>query len=193
MWSHDISCDITPLLMSFLLSKGPNVCLAGGVSNMGMVIGHATDLSLSTAFMRVAAVHFDMSGAIAKDTLCDLGTPLCGVSCARAPFAIGVLIVWAVFPPIGEVGNACVEYSRGNIGGYGGIVENPGLESSIGIGMSQCLEGVVLVPSHVPIEPFEFGQIFCKVGHPLMCISESLDFSSQRGISLAIEGEVDHW
>src|SRR5258707_413339 len=111
----------------------------------------------------------------------------------RTPLTVGVFIFWAIFAPIGEVCDACIEYHAGDVRGYGSIVENPWFELLIGIGTSQHSEGVVFFPSHIPVEPLEFGQVFCKVGHLLMCPAELLDFSLQRGVPFAVKGEVDHW
>ena len=111
MWC-DVSHDITPCLMSFLPSEGPDVCSAGGVSDMGVVIRDSTDLSFTTVFVRVVAVHFDMSSTIAEDTLGDLGASLRGMSDPCTLLTMRVFIVWAIFPPVGKVGNAGIEYGQ---------------------------------------------------------------------------------
>jgi len=100
------------------------------------------------------------------------------VPCMHAPSTGGVFMVWAVFPPIGEVGNTRVKHSTGDIGGDRGIVEDAWFESSVGIGASQCAERVVLLPSCVPIEFLKPCQIFSKVCHSVIGITEALDFSS---------------
>ena len=143
-----------------------------------MVIVYMTDPPFPAMFVGIMAVCFNMSGAIAEDALRDLGTPLSWVPCSCAPFAVGVFVFQAVFPPIGEVCDTCIKYGVGNVRGYGGIVEDAWLESLISIGTSQHSEGVVFFPSHIPVEPFKFCQVFCKVGHLLMCIVESLDLPS---------------
>ncbi len=98
------------------------------------------------------------------------------MSCPRTPFAMRMFIIGAVLPSIGEVRNSCVKYCRRNVRREGGIVENVWLKSSVHIGMGQCAERVILIPSSIPIEPFEFCQVFSEVGHFLMGIAEMLNF-----------------
>ncbi len=155
MWSRDVSRDITPLLMSILPSKGPDVGCTRGVSNLGVVVGYMADPPFSAPFVWVVAMHLNMSGTIAKDTLDKLGASFCWMSCSRAPSTGGMLIVWAVFPPIGEVGDASVKHGMGDVGGDGCIMEDAWLELSVCIGAGQCMERVVLLPSCVPIELLE--------------------------------------
>ena len=73
-----------------------------------------------------------------------------------------------------------------------GIVEDMRLKSPVRVGMSQGAEGVVLVPSSVPVEPFKFCQFFGEVSHFLVGIMEALDFSLQGGVPFSVEGEIDH-
>ncbi len=164
--------------MSFSLSKGPNVGSTGDVGDTRMVVGYAADSPFSTMLVGIVAVHFNVSGTIAEDTLCDLGTSFGWVSHSCAPFAVGVFVFWTILPSISEVCDACIEHGAGDIGGYGGVVEDTWLELSISIGASQRSEGVVFFPSHIPVELFEFCQIFRKVGHLLICVAESLDLPS---------------
>jgi len=121
------------------MSEGPNIGIARGVGNTGVVVGDTTDPSCSTAFVRVMTVGLNMPGAIAEDTLCDLGTPLCRVPCMHAPFTVGVLVFRAVLPPIGEISDACVEYSGGDVGRDRSIMKDARFESSICIGTGQCM------------------------------------------------------
>ena len=100
------------------------------------------------------------------------------MSCLCIPFTICVFIVGAIFPPVGEISDSCIEGSRGNVGREGGIVEDAWFESSIGIGMSQHAEGVILVPSSILVKFFEFRQIFSEVSHFLVGIAEALNLSS---------------
>ncbi len=102
-------------------------------------------------------------------------------------------MVWAVFPPIGEVVDACIEYGAGNVRGYGGIVKDARFKLSVGIGASQHSKGVVLFPSCIPIEFFEPHQILSKVCHSVVSVAKALDFSLKRGVPFAIEGKVNHW
>jgi len=89
-----------------------------------------------------------------------------------------VFVIGAVFPPVGEVSNSCVEYSGRNVRGERGIVEDARFKSLVHVGMSQGAEGVILVPPSVPIEPLELCQVFGEVGHFLVGVAEALDFSS---------------
>ncbi len=123
-------------------------------------------------------MHFDVSSAIAEDTLDDLGASFGGVSLMCAPFASGILIIQPIFPPIGEVGDSCVKHGARNVRGYRGIMKDAWFKLSICIGMSQHVKGVVLVPSCVPVKLFEFCQVFGKIHHLLMGVVEALDFSS---------------
>ncbi len=157
-----------------------------------MVVRYSTDSSISAALVQIAAVCLNMASTIAKDTLGDLGAPLRGVSHVCAPLAVCVLVVWTVLPPIGEVGDACVEHSGGDVGGDGGVMEDTWLQSSICIHVCQCAEGVVLIPSCVPIDFFELCQLFGEVRHFLVGVAEALDLSLQGGVSFTIKGKVDH-
>src|SRR5258708_7796030 len=115
MWCHDISHDITPHLTSFLSSKGPDVCRTGGVSDAGMIIWDSTDSSISATLVGIMAVRFDMSSTIAEDTLDELGTSLHWVSHTCTPSTGGILIIRTILPTIGEVGNACIKHSAGDV------------------------------------------------------------------------------
>ena len=160
------------------MSKGPGIHRTGGVGDAGVIIWDLADLSIPTAFVRVTAVHLNVSSAIAKDTLGELGAPLCRMPYMHTPSTVGVLVVRTVFPPIGEIIDACIKHGVGDIGGERGIVEDAWLESLVCIGMGQCMEGVVLFPLCVQIEFFKFCQIFGKVCHSVMGVTEALDFSS---------------
>ncbi len=191
-WFCDVSRDITLHSMSFLPSEGSDVRSTGGVGNVRVVIRDSTDSSISAMLVGIMAVGFDVSSAIAKGTLGDLGTPFCQVSCACTPVTVSVLVIWTILPPVGEVGDSCIEYGTGDVGRNGGIMEDTWFESSVCIGATQRVEGVILFPSRIPIEPLKLGQIFGEVCHLLMGVTEALDFSSQRSIPFSVEGKVDH-
>src|SRR5713226_3084799 len=124
MWCHDVSCDITPHLMSFLSSEGPDIHRTGGVGDAGVIVWDLADPSVPTVFVRVTAVHFNMPGAIAEDTLGKLGALFCWMPHMRTPPTDGILVVWTIFPPIGEVVDACIKHGAGDIGGERGIVKD---------------------------------------------------------------------
>ncbi len=105
---------------------------------------------------------------------------------------MGILVVGAVLPSVGEVSNAGVKYSGGDVGRDRSIMEDARFQLLVCICAGQGTEGVILVPSHVPVEPLEFCQVFGEVRHLLMGIVEALDFSLQGGVPFAIDGEVDH-
>ncbi len=186
----DVSHDITLCSTSFLLSEGPDVCGTGGVGTTWVVIRDPADSSLSTVSVGISTVGFDVSRTIAKDTLVNLGASLHGVSCTHTPLTIHVLVIWAVLPTIGEVGNSHIEYGRGDVRREGGIMEDVWFESSVCIGASQGVERVILVPSCVPVELFELCQVFSEVRHLLMGIAELLDFPSEGDVPFTIEGSV---
>ncbi len=125
--------------------------------------------------MRVAAVGLDVPRTVAEDALVDLRASFRGMPCMRTPLTIRVLVIWAVLPSVGEVGDPCVEYGRGNIGGERGIMENAWLKSSVCISMGQRVERVILIPPCIPVELFEFCQVFGEVGHFLMGAMEALN------------------
>src|SRR5258708_19124635 len=144
---------------------------------MGVVIWDLGDASVSASFMQVTAVCFDMSCAITEDTLRELGAVFHGVSFTCTPLTGGIFVPRAVLPSIGKIGDACIEYCTGDVGRDGGIMKDAWLELSVGIGTSQRMEGVILVPLCVPIKLFKLCQVFGEVHHPLMGVTESLDFS----------------
>ncbi|SRR5713226_2925269 len=170
------SRDITPHLMSFLPSKGSDVRSTGGICNPWVVIWDPTYPSVSASLVRISTVCFDMSSAIAEDALGNLGTPLCWVSCACTPIAVGVLVVGSVLPPIGEVGDACIKYGARDVRRNGGVVEDAWFKSLVSIGVGQRMKGIVLFPTCVPVEPFELCQILGKISHSLVHVAEALDF-----------------
>ena len=188
----DVSHDITLCSTSFLLSEGPDVCGTGGVGTTWVVIRDPADSSLSTVSVGISTVGFDVSRTIAKDTLVNLGASLHGVSCTHTPLTIHVLVIWAVLPTIGEVGNSHIEYGRGDVRREGGIMEDVWLKAAEHIGMSQHAERVVLLPLCVPIEFLEPHQVFSEVCHPFMGVAESLYLPSKGCVSFAVKGEVDH-
>src|SRR5258708_3497331 len=190
---RDVSRDITPHLMSFLPSKGPDVGRAWGIGILGVVIRDLADSSIMTSFVGIATMGFDMSCSVAEHTLIDLGAPLHGVPRACTLFTIGMLVIWAILPTIGEVGDSCIEYGRGDLGGERGVVKDAWFESSEHVCASQRMEGIVLIPPCVPIEPFEFCQVLGKIGHFLVGATEMLHLPSQRSVSFTDKGEVDHW
>src|SRR5258708_15392728 len=148
----DISHDITPLLMSFSSSEGPDIGQRGGIGNAGVVIQYSADSPVMTAFVREATVGLDVSRTIAQHTLVDLGTAFSGVFHLCTPSTGSFIICWAVFPPIGEVVDACIKHSARDVRREGGILEDVWLKAAEHIGMSQHAERVVLLPLCVPIE-----------------------------------------
>ena len=143
-----------------------------------MVVWDSADPSISTSFVRVVAVCLNVPSTITEDTLGDLGASFGGMSLTCALFTIGVLVIWSVLPSVGEIGDSCIEYGAGDVRGYGGVVKDMWFESSVCIGTSQHAERVILIPLCVPVEPFEFCQVFGEVGHFLMGVMEALDFPS---------------
>jgi hypothetical protein len=134
---HDDSCDITPLLMSFLLSEGPDVRGTVSVGHVGMIVGDVTDSSGVAASMWDVALFFEVSCPVAEQALVDVHTLVCEVAMSLAPEAVRVIFVGPVLPPVCEVVEPHVEYGLGNICSCWGIVEDTWLEAAEGIGSGQ--------------------------------------------------------
>src|SRR5713226_10122743 len=99
MWFCGISHDITLHLMSFSASEGPDICRTGGIGDAWVIIWHSADSSVSTMLVGVVAVCFNMSCAIAEDTLGELGASLHWMPCMGTPSIGGIFIIWAVLHP----------------------------------------------------------------------------------------------
>ena len=104
---------------------------------MGVVIGYTTDSPCSASLMWVATVGFDVPGSITEDTLHDLGASLRRMSHTCAPLTVGIFIVRAILPSIGEVSDAGIEYGGRDVGRDRGIVEDAQFKSSVCICASQ--------------------------------------------------------
>jgi hypothetical protein len=68
---RDVSRDITPLLMSFSSSEGPDVRSAVSVGHPRMVIGDAAYSSGLASFVGDVALLLSMSNSIAEEALID--------------------------------------------------------------------------------------------------------------------------
>src|SRR5260370_34163001 len=113
-WSHDvcdIPCDITPLLTSFLASKGMYIHAAWLVSHSCVVIRYSADSTPSAVLVWAVAVIFGMSMTVAQLILVNLSTVVGWVSLLSTPTTLNPAIVWAGLPPISEVGNSFIEDS----------------------------------------------------------------------------------
>src|SRR5260370_42183732 len=98
----------------------------------------------------------NVPSTITEDTLGDLGASFGGMSLTCALFTIGVLVIWSVLPYVGEIGDYCIEYGAGDVGGYGGVVKDMWFESCVCIGTSQHVERVILIALCVPRDPVVF-------------------------------------
>ncbi len=192
MWCRDVSHDITPLLTSLLSSEGPNVGGAGGIRDAGMVIRHSADSSIATSLMGEVTVCFNVPCTITQYALHNLGAFFSRMPCSCTPSTGSIVVFWAMFPSVGKVINACIEHGMRDVRGEGGIMEDMWFKMMECIGVGQCSEGVVLLPSCVPVEFFEPCQVFSEVCHPFVGSVEMLYLSSEGRISLTIEHEVNH-
>jgi hypothetical protein len=93
-----------------------------------------------------------------------------------APEAMLIVLVGAVFPPVCEVVKPCIKHSSGDIQGHRGIMEDAWLESVEGVGMGQCAQGVVLLPSSAIVQFLEIGQVLGQVSDPVVHVLEVLYF-----------------
>ena len=178
--------------MSFLSSKGPDVGGTWCIGDVGMVIGYLADSSLLIAFVREVTMCLDVPGPIAEEALIDLGTLLGGVSLLHTPLTSSVVVLGTMFPPIGKVVDTHIEHGTGDGGRDGCIVKDAWFELLECIGVGQHLEGVVFLPLCIPIELFEFGQVFSKICHSLVGPAEALYFSLKGSVSFSIECIVNH-
>jgi hypothetical protein len=71
-------------------------------------------------------------------------------------------------------------------------VEDAWLKVAEGVGMGQCMQGVILLPSSVVVPLLEFGQLLGQVSNSIVHLSEVLHFCVEGFILLLVEGEVDH-
>jgi hypothetical protein len=133
----DGSCDITPLLMSFLPSKGSNIRGTVGIGHLRVVIRDMADLSSTAVPMWDATLFFEMPCQITEQALIDVCAFVCEVPRLSAPEAVGIVLVGAMFPPICEVVEPCIEYGSENVCSCWGIVEDMGFKMVEGIGSSQ--------------------------------------------------------
>jgi hypothetical protein len=99
-----------------------------------MVVGDAAYSPGSTSLVGGPAVLLLVPVSVAQQTLIDSRAIPRGVSTPFTPLAPLVILFWAVFPPIGEVIEASVEHSAGNVRGRRGIVKDVWLEAAEGIG-----------------------------------------------------------
>jgi hypothetical protein len=114
-YMHDISHDITPLLMSFSSSKGPDVGSTVGVGHLWVVVRDTAYLSQVASFVGDVALLFDMPSSVAEQALVDLHAMMCGVSVSAAPQAVYIAFIGAILPPIHEVVEACVKHGLENV------------------------------------------------------------------------------
>jgi hypothetical protein len=112
---HDVSRDITPLLTSFLSSKGPNVRRAVGVSHPRVVIGDAAHSPRSASFVWDAAELFLVSSPIAEQALVDSRTVACRMPTPFTPLVAFVVLFGAVLPPICKVVEASIKHGLRDI------------------------------------------------------------------------------
>jgi hypothetical protein len=134
---RDVSHDITPLLMSFPSSEGPDVRRAVGVSHSGVVIGDAAHSSHSASLMGDSTVLLLMPVPVTQQALVDSGAVARRVSAPFAPLASFIVLFGAVLPPVSEVVEAGVEHSPRDIRGRWGIVQDVWLEAAEGVGSSE--------------------------------------------------------
>jgi hypothetical protein len=121
---HDVFYDITPLLMSSLSSKGPNISGAIGVGHLRMVVRDTAHSPQAASSIRDVTLLFDMPGSVAEQALIDLCTVMHGVPTPATPQAVYVASIRAGLLAICEVIEAGIEHGPRNIRGCRGIVED---------------------------------------------------------------------
>jgi hypothetical protein len=189
---HDDSCDITPLLMSFLLSEGPNVQGAVGIGHLGVVIGDVTDLSSMASSVENVALLFKMPHSITEQALINVRTLVCEMAGLPAPEAVHVVFIRAMLPPICEVVEPHVKYCLRNICHCWGVMEDAWLKAMEGIGSSQGVQGVVFLPPDIIILFLDLSQLLGQVSNFVMCVPEALYLGVEGFIPFLLDGEVDH-
>jgi hypothetical protein len=121
---YDVSCDITPLLTSFLPSEGPDICGAVGVGHSWVVIRGLAHSSGSAPLVQNAAMFFHMPHSVTEQALIDAWAVARGVPIPLAPLAAFVVLVGAMLPPVHEVVKACIEHGPQDVRGRQGIMED---------------------------------------------------------------------
>jgi hypothetical protein len=189
---RDVSRDITPLLTSFPSSEGSDVQGAVCVGHPGVVVGDATYSSCTTSLVRGSAVLFLVSVSVAQQALVDTGTVACRVPAPFTPLAAFVVLLGAVFPPVGEVIEAGVEHGSRDIRGRRGIVEDAWLEAAESVGPCKGSQGILFFPTRIVVKFLEVGQIFSQVSDVIVGFVEALHFRAEGIVSFLLDGEVDH-
>jgi hypothetical protein len=109
----DNSHDITPLLMSFLLSKGPDVRGAISIGHLGVIVGDMANLSGTAMSMWDAALLFKVPCSVTEQALVDVHAFMCEMAVSTTLEAVCVVFVGAVFPPIVKLLSPALSMAQG--------------------------------------------------------------------------------
>jgi hypothetical protein len=116
--------DITPLLMSLLLSVGPNISTAHGVDDLRVVIQDVTNMSRVAVSVGEMAVFFNMFSLMAQCTLDDKVAVMSGVPFLLTPSISVAFITQVNLPSVGKVINPGIEDCTGKPRHHRGVIKH---------------------------------------------------------------------